>query len=165
MSSLPTGPADDPWKLPRLIAGGLLVAVGILSAAKSKFFSLDVPSLTIILAGVALCLLPLGEIVRRLSSLKASTSGVELVLQNLSVDARQDLAGLSGHDIWALNDLVTTTEQYPVTVDGLPVPHRVMVRTFLDLNLMVVVGEGDKRIVIPTELPHQILRAAKELKI
>lgn len=150
---------------PRTLAGLVLIALGVAGALRWKVVSLDASSVTLMLVGVCLCILPLTQIMRRLASLKAGTTGVELVLDKLSTDAREDLSGLSGHDIWALDDLVAETQKYPVTVDGLATPNRVMVRTFLDLNLLVIVPQGDQRIVVPTELAHEILRAAKTIKI
>ena len=81
----------------------------------------------------------------------------------IPVNARADLAGLSSHDIWALNDFVTNKIKNKVS--DLNPARRVAARVLVDLDLLVVVGEGAEREVIPTALGKDVLRVANSLEL
>jgi hypothetical protein len=106
---------------------------------------------------------PIWRAVARLQTLKATSKGVELVLEQaqLSATSRAELSGLSPHDIWALDDF--STGSIPVVVSQMKLSQRVAARALLDLHLLTIEGSGLNRKVVVTPLGQQILQAAESL--
>lgn len=108
-------------------------------------------------------------LIGRIHKLKASSKGVELVLHKmekegqLSVSSRAELAGLSSHDIWALDSFAQG--KIITKVDQMSPAQRVAARTLLDLNLLALFGEGPNRQVAVAPLGRQMLDAAKLLPL
>ena len=103
----------------------------------------------------------------RLLKIKASSKGVELVLEELEkegqlpIGSRTELAGLSAHEIWALDDF--TNQRIAVSVSQMKPAQRVAARTLRDAGLLTVQGEGPDRKIAATPLGLDILRAANSL--
>jgi hypothetical protein len=111
----------------------------------------------------------IGSLIGRIHKLKATSKGVELVLHKmekdgqLSASSRAELAGLSSHDVWALDSF--EGKKIPTEVDRMNPAQRVAARTLLDLNLLTLVGEGPNRQVVVAPLGRQMLDAAKSLPL
>jgi hypothetical protein len=89
---------------------------------------------------------PIRDLVTRVRTLKATSTGVELVLNELEkegllpVSSRAELSGLSSHDIWALDSFARG--EVTTKVDQMRLAQRVAARTLLDVKLLTLVGEG-----------------------
>lgn len=109
----------------------------------------------------------LRDLISRVQQVKGSSSGLELVLDRLDKDgqlpfgSRKELAGLTAHDIWALETFADEKRNEPV--DKMKPAQRVAVRTLCDAKLLAFTGDGANRKVIATALGKQILTAANEL--
>lgn len=110
---------------------------------------------------------PLKDLLSRVQQLKGTSSGLELVLDRLDkggqlpFGSRKELAGLTAHDIWALETFIDENKNEPV--DKMKPAQRVAVRTLCDAKLLALTGDGANRKVIATALGKQILTAANEL--
>ena len=109
----------------------------------------------------------LSELLARVLQLKASSSGIELILDRLEKEgqlpfgSRSELAGLTAHDIWALESF--SNGQISPVVEKLNTAQRVAVRTLCDAKLLAITGEGVDRKVVATTFGEQTLRAASLL--
>ncbi len=109
---------------------------------------------------------PLNELLARVLRIKAGSKGVDLILrelereQQLPFGSRSELAGLTAHDIWALDSFAD--KAMPPGTDLTPA-QRVAARTLRDVGLITIEGEGAARKVALTELGQEVLRIAKGL--
>jgi hypothetical protein len=117
--------------------------------------------------GAILLLLPLEKGTFRLRSVKAGSTGIELVLDHLeqeaqlSQSARVELSGLTSHDIWALDDFAS--KRITTKVADMKPAQRVAARALTDHGLLTIAGDGESRAVVLTPLGRQILDAANSL--
>jgi hypothetical protein len=152
---------------PRRLAALLLICVALFNAAKLEYFSLDASSIALILIGAFLGFIPLEDLIPRLHTLKATSKGVELVLEKLEQQApqasgsRTELSGLSSHDIWALDTFAN--QKISLIVDQMNPAQRVAARTLADFKLLTIISEGTNRRVELTSLGRQILQAANSI--
>jgi hypothetical protein len=151
----------------RIALGLFLMAISLANALKFKRFSMDPASVTLVLVGAFICTLPLDALASRIQSLKVGSRGVELILEKLteqvrlSPNQRMDLAGLSAHDIWALESFAKATIKTRIV--EMTTPQRVAARTLVDLKLLDIVGEGLDRGVKVTPLGENLISAAKSI--
>jgi hypothetical protein len=107
------------------------------------------------------------DLIGRVHTLKASSTGLELLLSRAEkegfVSSRAELSGLSSYDIWALQSFAEKI--ILPEVNRLNPAQRVAARTLLDLKLLVLVGEGANRRVNVAPLGSQILEAARSLPL
>ena len=110
---------------------------------------------------------PISDVFSRILKVRASSKGIELVLEKLEkegqlpVGARAELAGLSGNDVWALDDLANN--RIATRISEMKPAQRVIARTLVDSGLLMVSGEGPNRQVVVTPLGRQILQVASTL--
>src|SRR3972149_6343131 len=95
---------------------------------------------------------PISDVFSRILKVRASSKGIELVLEKLEkegqlpVGARAELAGLSGNDVWALDDLANN--RIATRISEMKPAQRVIARTLVDSGLLMVSGEGPNRQVV-----------------
>ena len=105
----------------------------------------------------------------RVTHIRASSKGVELLLQSLEQEgrlpfgSRTELSGLTSHDIWALADF--GSNNIPTQVSKMVLAQRVAARSLKDAGLLELEGEGENRKVVLTELARRTLDAAKSLPL
>lgn len=109
------------------------------------------------------------ELVERVHTIKATSKGVEMLMNKLEkegqlpLSSRAELSGLSANDIWALNDFAS--EKITTCVDQMTPMQRVAARTLLDSKLLAVTGEGPARKVTVAPLGRLILETAKSIPL
>ena len=110
---------------------------------------------------------PIKHALDRLLQVRASSKGIELVLDKLDKEgklpfgARKELSGLSYHDIWALHSFANASS--PVRVKEMKTPQRVAARTLSEAGLLSIEGYDENRTVTITSLGKDILSAADKL--
>jgi hypothetical protein len=89
---------------------------------------------------------PIGNALVRLRKVRATSKGVELVLDSLErkgqlpVGSRAELSGLSAHDIWALDSFANG--RITTLVAQLNPAQRVAARALRDAGLLTLTGDG-----------------------
>jgi hypothetical protein len=151
------------WKWWGRVGGGLLVLIGVLDAVKADHFSLGWPSMTVIVLGALLCFTTLNDLIPRIRKVKFKEMEVVLAEMPLPSNLRDELSGLSAHDIWALDSFARG--EIDTSVVNLKPAQRVAARMLVDFKLVSITGEGlDKKVAV-TERGIQLLTAARSLPL
>jgi hypothetical protein len=109
------------------------------------------------------------DLIRRTRTIKATSAGVELVLNELEkegplpMSSRAELSGLSSHDIWALDSFAKG--EVTTKVDQMRPAQRVAARTLVDVKLLTLVGENSNKEVTVSPLGRRVLEAAGSLPL
>ena len=151
------------WKWSGRVGGGLLMFIGLLDAVKVDHFSLGWPSITVIVIGALFCFTPLTDLIPRLRKVKFKETEVVLAEMALPPRLRDELSGLSAHDIWALDSFAGG--EIETSVVKLKAAQRVAARMIVDFKLLSITGEGSDKKVAVTERGRQLLTAAKSLPL
>jgi hypothetical protein len=121
------------------------------------------PIVTLIIAGMFRR--PLSTLISRAREIRASSKGIELILEQLEkkgqlpLGSRFELSGLSAHDIWALDDFAANK------ILPIKPAQRVIARTLADAGLLEISGEGPNYRIIVTPFGRQILETARTIPL
>jgi hypothetical protein len=144
------------------LAAIMLLGIGITDFILRKY-SLSAQSTALIMVGVLLFTLPIENLLSNLSTLKVGASGIEMIANEMKLpsNTREELGGLSSHDVWALDDF--STAKIKVLIGQMKPAQKVAARTLIDAKLLDIVDEGEGRKVVATELGKRFLETAKTI--
>jgi hypothetical protein len=117
---------------------------------------------------IALCFRKIiKDIFSRVQKVVANSKGIELILDQLEKErklpfgAREELSGLTSHDIWALDEFARN--KITTIISDMNLAQKVAARSLMDVNLLVINNIESKQQVEITQLGRQILAIANTL--